>query len=399
MLTTRELEKLLQDLESDRVERKANATEKTVKEKIAEAICAFSNDLPNHQESGIIFIGVSDKGKCLNLPITDNLLKELADLARNGTITPPPMVNIEKKGLGVCEVAVVEVLPAYSPPVRYNGRVFVRIGPTTRIASIDEERLLAEKRRAGDVPFDRQPIRGATLDDLRLEFFRETYLPNAVAPEVLAANGRTVEEQLLALGFVDKNNIPNAAAILVLGKNPRNWIGGASVQFLRISGTSLADPIILQKELALSIPELLKEVNELLSLNIQTKIDINAGATEKREYDYPVAALRQLIYNGILHRSYESYTPPLRIYWFDDRVEIISPGGPYGILNTQNFGKSGLTSYRNLRLADAMKVLGFVQQFGVGIETARRELRQNGNPELEYEVDPAFIIARVRIKP
>ena len=66
-----ELLELLQDLESDRVERKAADADG---EKIRQAICACANDLSNHQRPGVLFIGVSDEGVCLHLAITDALL-------------------------------------------------------------------------------------------------------------------------------------------------------------------------------------------------------------------------------------------------------------------------------------------------------------------------------------
>ena len=57
-----------------------------------------------------------------------------------------------------------------------------------------------------------------------------------------------------------------------------------------------------------------------------------------------------------------------------------SPGGPFGQVNRQNFGRPGITDYRNPHLAEAMKNLGYVQRFGIGIQLARSELQKNGNP-------------------
>jgi Ni,Fe-hydrogenase III small subunit len=48
----------------------------------------------------------------------------------------------------------------------------------------------------------------------------------------------------------------------------------------------------------------------------------------------------------------------VRVYWFDDRIEIYNPGGPYGAVTVENFGRPGVTDYRNPHLADAIKVLG-----------------------------------------
>lgn len=87
-----ELLMLLQDLESDRVERKVSAADR---ERICEAICAFANDLPNHQRLGVLFIGVGNDGSCAHLTITDELLLTLAGMRSDGNIMPFPTMTVQ----------------------------------------------------------------------------------------------------------------------------------------------------------------------------------------------------------------------------------------------------------------------------------------------------------------
>ena len=396
MLTVSELESLLGDLESDRVERKESVSDNN---RIKQAICAFANDLPDHQQLGVVFIGVRDNGTCANLPITDQLLLTLANMRSDGNIQPFPIMTVQKKLLDGCEVAVLEVQPAYNPPVRFNGRVWIRVGPRRATATADEEQRLTEKRRVGDVSFDQQAMRGASLDDLDTDLFQRDYLPAAVSPEVLAENQRTLGQQLSSLRFLTRDGIPNAAAILTLGRDPRQWVPGAYVQFVRLDGTELTDAIRNQREISGPLPEAMRELDELLDVNISVSSDIISGATEIRRPDYPIVALQQLSRNAMLHRTYEGTNAPSRIYWFLDRIEIHSPGGPYGQVNEGNFGRPGVTDYRNPLLAEAMKTLGFVQRFGVGIQLARKELSKNGNPDVEFLVEPTAIVATVRRRP
>jgi ATP-dependent DNA helicase RecG len=100
-----------------------------------------------------------------------------------------------------------------------------------------------------------------------------------------------------------------------------------------------------------------------------------------------------------MHRAYENTNAPVRVTWFNDRIEIGNPGGPFGIVTRDNFGQPGITDYRNPNLADAMKVLGFVQRFGIGIQTARAELNKNGNPDIEFQIEPMMVLAIVRRRP
>jgi ATP-dependent DNA helicase RecG len=380
MLTDEQLGQLLQDLESDRVERKLTPKGR---DDIRQAICAFANDMPNHQSPGVIFIGVNDAGSCGNYAITDEELLTLANMRSDGNILPFPVMTVQKRTINECALTVIEVQPADAPPVRFNGRTWIRVGPRRAQATQEEERRLTEKRRWGNLAFDQQPVPGATLEDLDLETFRRTYLPNAVSIEVLEANGRTIQEQLAALRFLSRDGTPTVSAMLLFGKDPSYWIPGAYVQFLRFVGTT-TDRIQNQKELRGSLSDVLRQLDELLELNITVPSDFTSERLERRNADYPLVALQQLVRNAVMHRTYESTNAPVRLYWFSDRIEIHSPGGLYGQVTPENFGQPSATDYRNPTIAEAMKVLGYVQRFGLGISQAQRALQQNNNPPAEF---------------
>ena len=168
-MTDQELESLLDDPESDRVERKESAADG---DKIRQTICAFANDLPDHRQPGVLFVGVNDQGAPTGLAITDPLLQNLASMRGDGNILPFPLLTVQKRRLKGQDVAVVLVQPADAPPVRFKGTVWVRVGPRRAVASPQEERILAERRRHRDAPFDIYPLREA---DLRVRMVE--YLP------------------------------------------------------------------------------------------------------------------------------------------------------------------------------------------------------------------------------
>jgi len=390
-----ELEVLLTDLESDRVERKASSADR---EKICEAICAFANDMPDHFLPGVLFVGVNNDGSCANLQVNDELLLTLANIRSEGNILPIPSMTVQKRILGGCELAVIVVEPADAPPVRYKGRVWIRTGPRRAIASSQEERRLSEKRRARDLPFDLHEVPSASLDDLDLELFRRVYLPSALPPDVIEQNTRTTEQQLASCRFstMGAPPLPSVLGILVLGKDPTYFLPGSYVQFLRIDGKELTDPIKDQKPLDGPMPDLLRSLDEILQINISIATDFASQATEQRSPDYPLIALQQLGRNAVLHRTYEGTNAPVRITWYNDRIEIQNPGGPFGQVNRQNFGRPGITDYRNPHLAEVMRNLGYVQRFGIGIDLARRELQKNGNPPPEFTVEDAHVLVTMR---
>ncbi|MBI3392619.1 MAG: putative DNA binding domain-containing protein [Nitrospirae bacterium] len=389
-MTTEELEALLADLESDRVERKRSGADRS---SIRKGICAFANDLAGSGKAGVIFVGVEDKGHCAELPITDELLRTLAQMRSDGNILPPPSMAVQKRVINGCEAAVVVVEPSRETPVRYQGRVWVKVGPTLQVALPEEERRLAERRRAADLPFDLRVVPDAALADLDTDFFRREYLPRAVAPDVLEQNRRTLEQQLASLRFLTGSR-PNYGAILIIGKDPQRWVPGAYVQFLRVDGGKLTDPIRDQKQISGPLSQVSSRLDEIFEINISTATDVRAGARDVRRPDYPVVALQQLVRNALIHRSYEGTNAPVRVYWFSDRVEIQSPGGLYGQVNPGNFGK-GATDYRNPLIAEALFHLGYVQKFGLGIPLAQEELTKNGNPPPDFLFEPNAVLVIV----
>ena len=396
-MTDEELQNLLLDLESDRVERKAWLSDP---DRICQAICAFANDMPNHQLPGVIFVGANDDGRCSGLQVSNELLLNLAHMRSDGNVVPLPSMTVQKRTLASCDMAVVVVQPSFAPPVRFRGRVWIRVGPRRAVASADEERQLSEKRRSRDLPFDITTLPSASLDDLDLDLFVKQYLPSALAPDVLAKNDRSVGQQLAALRFATTGAgvepRPTVLGMLVVGKDVIGYIPGAYVQFRRVEGTELTDAIKDQKEVTGTLQEVLRGLDDILQAHISVATDITSGPVEVRSPDYPLVALQQLARNAIMHRNYEGTNAPVRINWFSDRIEIQNPGGPFGQVTKENFGRPGVTDYRNPHLAEALKNLGYVQRFGVGIALAKQALQANANPGLEYQVEDAHVLAILR---
>ena len=137
MLNEDQLKALLADLDSVTSER-TECTTNT--DKFGQAICAFANDLPNHRRPGYLLVGVKDDGSLAGIQVTDDLLKNLAGIRSDGNILPQPMMSVAKFSLAGGDVAVVEVQPSDLPPVRYKGRVYIRIDPRKAIANEQEER-------------------------------------------------------------------------------------------------------------------------------------------------------------------------------------------------------------------------------------------------------------------
>lgn len=161
----------------------------------------------------------------------------------------------------------------------------------------------------------------------------------------------------------------------------------------------MSDPVTDELVVDGTVSDILVRIDDKLRSHNRVAVDFTTGSIETRTYDYPLVALQQLVRNAVMHRTYEATHAPVHVYWFDDRIEISSPGGAYGTVTPATFGQPGVVDYRNPNLAEALRVLGFVQRFGVGIATARRELQKNGNPPPIFEVGPNRVSCQVVKRP
>lgn len=388
-----ELEALLAELESDRVERK-QSFRGDAPTTVREAVCAFANDMPGHVAPGAVFIGARDDGSPLaGFEVTDELLRQLADIKTDGNIAPPPSLLVEKRHLAGADFAVITVWPCDTPPARYKGRIHVRWGPRRGLASAQDERILNERRRHRERPYDIQAVGDATLDELDRLRFDQEYLPSLVARDVLAANDRNIEQKLAVTKMVvsDAEPVPTVLGLLVIGRSPADWLPGAYTQFLRLAGNDLTAPVADEEVIHGTVADQIRRLEEKLEAHNLRGVRFADVAQEARSEAYPMDALRQLVRNAFMHRSYEATNAPVRVYWFDDRIEVHNPGGPFGSVTPETFGQPGVADYRNPNLAEALRALGYVQRFGTGIAIARKAL----GLRLRFEVQPGFVAAIV----
>ncbi len=387
-----ELEHLLKSDESDRSERTVSLGDTA---KFCEAVCAFANDMSNNGKPGYLFVGCNPDGTASGAAITDSVLQNLAAIRSDGNIQPLPAMNVQKCSLGGGEMAVVEVYPSELPPVRYKGRIYIRVGPRKAIANTDEERRLTEKRVDRAKTWDVRPCRGATLDDLALDLFMATYRHQAVAREILAENDRSVEIQLASLRFYDlKEKCPTNAGVLLFAQDPLSFCDGAYVQYVRYNGDSQAADVLRERRFGGDFLTLLRELDQWTDEVAAAKPIAISPTAEQIVFEYPSKAVHELLMNAVIHRNYEGSTTPIMISHYTDRIEIQNPGGLYGELTPEQFPHG--TAYRNPILAEAAKTLGFVNRFGRGISLAQDHLIRNGSPPALFEPTHGFFLVTIK---
>ena len=388
-MTDEEIKALLTDIEADNVERTVSTNDTN---KFCEAICAFTNDLPRHGKPGYLFIGAEDRtGEITGIEITDQLLQNLASHRDSGQIVPLPSLAVYKRSFPEGDIAVVEVQPSDMPPVRYRGRVWVRVGPRRGLATEQEERLLTERRIHSARTFDMQPCLACGQDQIVSALFHD-YRSAAVAPEIIEENERDILQQMAALGLWDirTQRVTNAGALL-LSEAPQNWLPGSYIQYVRYAGHGLESDILDERQFTGDLLTSLRALDAFIQTLFPSRPVPVSVLREKQLTPYPKLAIRELLLNAVMHRDYQS-NAPIRFYWFSDRIEIQNQGGLYGAairFPDQN-------DYRNPKIAEAMKTLAYVNRFGRGILTVQDVLRTNGNPPAEFDISQTtFFLATV----
>ena len=381
MITKEHLQKILSDTESYHIE-KTVATDNM--DKFSQAICAFSNDVADSKKKGYLLIGVRDNGELAGLQVDDKLLLQISNIRTDGNILPQPVMTVEKFSFAQGDVLVVEVTPSQVPPVRYRGRIWVRVGPRKSIATEAEEKLLTERRLSNIRTFDAMPCLGTTLEDLDITLFKKEYLSKAVAEDILQEDKRTIEEQMASLGLYDlRYQCPTNAAIVLFGNNPERFLHGAYIQYVRFKGLDRAGDIINEHKFSGNLCKVLPRIDVFVETSIAQKRPIPISVLrEKTVSKYPYWATRELLMNAIMHRDYES-NAPVAFYEYDDRIEIQNAGGLYGKVSANNF--PNVSDYRNPFIAEAMKVLGYVNRFSRGVYRVQKELEENGNGKASFD--------------
>ena len=385
MLTKDELIHLMIDLESETVER-TRAFDKA--DKMGQAICAFANDLSGRNKPGYLLLGVNNDGSLSGKRIDDQHLTALGGLKTEGNLLPPPAMAIEVFHFEGGDVVVIEVFPSAYPPIRYQGQIWVRFGPRKALASEEDIHILEEKRLRFGKRFEEMPCSPARLSDLDLSVFQNIYLPRAFQAQVIEDDDRPVQEQMAALRFYDlKTDTPTNLGMLLFGKHPEMFIPSAYLQYVKFGGPDNSCDILAENAYKGPFIRMIDELNAFVKVGIASPHSVRISALqEETRYRYPDWSIRELLLNSIIHRDYQIGNAPIKFYDYDgSRIEISNPGGLYGQATPENFPH--VSDYRNPLLAEAMKVMGFVNKFNRGVAKVKSEMAANGNPAPIFDVN------------
>lgn len=385
-MTKEELLNIVRKGENKRVEFK-RAIDRP--ERIAEEIVAFAN-----MEGGLILFGVDDDGIVQGLTPSDATRGLRADeeflinVARNNC-EPSLLVETAEADVDGKAVLILRIPIGRDKPyrVRHNSKYFIRVGSTKREATREEQFRLFQ---AGDfLKYDFFPISFTTIDDINLDKVRSFF------SRIYEREYQNVVDENLLVNleiFTRMLDAPRATVggMLLFGKEPQRFLPQSGIDLARYSGTDVSHEIIDRANLDGTLDELIDQAVAFVKRNTRNS-GIITGTKRVDISEYPMDVVREAITNAVAHRDYSIAGSRIRIFIFDDRLEIHSPGRLPNTINLENIAYRQYS--RNRLVMEYLLKLGYVERLGTGIRLMQRRMLEHCGREPEFfERDDEFIV-------
>lgn len=376
---------------------------------IIHTICAFANDYHN-MNGGYIVIGVREQNGVPQLPPT-GLLKEQLDKIQqevfqySNQIIPryiPKMevVEYQEKYLLYLWCTAGDSGPYQAPVDVYSDKnkrtdkkqyYWIRPASLTTMAKKDEIAELFDKFNS--IPFDDRVNRKAQVSDIRRAYV-EDFLRDSNSSLIKNINDSTLEKLLVSLEVANETDsgldIRNIG-VLMFTDRPDKFISGTEIDLVRFNSYDAeASDDFVEKTFYGPIWKQVKDALGYIKANVieEKVIKVRGKAEAVRFFNYPYNALEEAIVNAVFHKSYRE-AEPVEIRIYVDKIIIINYPGLEKWMNIEKFitGQAKARKYRNRRIGELFKELDLAEKQGTGITKIIRELKNNGSPELEIEMD------------
>lgn len=343
---------------------------------LARDLVAMANTI-----GGRILLGVRDDGTIVGVKDSNNLRARIQDIARN--CDPPVQVVIET----VKDVVVINVRESAAKPVQCGDGFFWRQGAATQKLNRDEIRDFF--RAEGAVRFDLAPCPRFRYPQ---DFDRAKF--NAWL-KLSGITGRPrTEEVLVNIEVAERAGgklLFRNAGVLFFAKNVRHFFNQAYITCLLAKGTDKVH-ILDRKDFDGGIVADIEEALRFIERNTRLAYRIE-GLRRQNIPEYPMKALREAITNAVMHRDWFIEGANVFVEIYDDRIEVVSPGGLPKGMTLADLGRKSVR--RNALIADLLHRIGYIEKAGTGIKRIRDEAREGGYPEPEWEAN-GFVTAIFR---
>jgi ATP-dependent DNA helicase RecG len=335
--------------------------------RIDEDIVAFAN-----AKGGAILLGVRDDGTIVGERLTNDMKAKINSLTRN--CNPPITTRLSQVGA----VVAVVVEEGAEKPYSCGSGYYRRLDGNTQKMSHDELRIMFAENEP--LPFEEKTIKGFTFDDVSKLKIR------AFTKEAGIRIGATpVPDFLRSLKVADEKRVKNAG-ILFFAKEVYDHLHQAQMTLLAFKGTDrlhIYDRRDVRDDLLTQFDEGVAFLKK--HLNVRSEI---RGVNREDIYEIPLEVLREALVNALMHRDYSITGTQVSVEVYDDRVEIVNPGGLVTGLSVHDLGKVSIR--RNELIADLFFRLHKVERIGMGIQKMKEAMIATGLREPIFATDTFF---------
>jgi ATP-dependent DNA helicase RecG len=332
------------------------------------ALVAFANTA-----GGRLIIGVSDDRQILGVedPLSqeERLCSMIADSIVPRLVPNIEMITIEDKTLLIAEVFLSSSRPHFLRSEGAEKGVYVRLGSTNRQA---DQELIAELRRTVEgVAFDEMPMPELSIDDLDTK---------AIAQSVREKYpvDKTELQTLKLLVSHQGRLVPSKGAIILFGRERNLSFSDVWVQCGRFTGTDKSD-IFDHIEIYDHLPLAVDSIMLFLKKHAMRGADFSE-IRRKDVWSIPLGILREVVINALVHADYSQRGAPIRIAFFDDRIEIENPGILMPGMTIKDM-KQGISRIRNPVIARFFREMNLIEQWGTGVPRMFKQAQELGLPE------------------
>lgn len=394
-------------VEHDRVEYKTGWNPND----IIHSICAFANDYDNIN-GGYIVIGVKEKNGMPVFPLVGVPKEELDSIQQEifqycNQIVPryiPKIEIVDYKDEGTYLIylwcSAGDSGPYQAPKCVYieegkkadkTLKYWIRPASLTTEAKQDELSELFDKFNS--VPFDDRVNRKAKIDNIRRGYL-EDFIRKSNSSLVEELNNSSLEDLLLAQEVANETDTEldiRNIGVLMFTEHPEKLIPGAYIELIRFNTKEAeASDDFTEKTFTGPIWKQVQDALDYIKTTVieQKVVKVQGKAEAERYYNYPYNALEEALVNAVFHKSYRE-AEPVEIRIYVDSIQILNYPGLAKWINVECFaaGKVKGRKYRNRRIGELFKEIELSEKKGTGIPTILRELRKNGSPEPEFEMD------------
>lgn len=385
-------------VESNRIEFKADYNPAP----IIHSICAFANDIDN-MGGGYIIVGVEEENGAPVFPIK-GIPKERIDAIEKKLrehchfIEPLYQPVVEPVMYGDVYVIVIWVAGGYGRPYKAPKDVtqkqsvkyyYIRKFSSSVVASSDEERELFYV--SSNIPFDDRPNLAADVSDLDIALLRAHLkeIGSDLYQYSLSKDALDIAKDMQLVSGPPENLKPLNVGILMFSERPERFFRYARIEIVDIpdpTGTNMTEKIFtgpIQRQLKDALAY-------LKNYTIKEAVIKNKNKAEAtRIYNYPYAAIEEILANAVYHRSYQ-INEPITVRITPESIEITSFPGFDRSITDNDIADYNIRArvYRNRRIGDFLKELHLIEGRNTGFPNAINALRSNGSGKLEFQMNP-----------